>query len=256
MSLRHRTAAFLKLLFRRDRVEAELDAEVRGVLPDHRRPLRRARCAGAGGAPPGSPEVQSSGTGKRRGPGCPHGRSPFRVGAGCEVCVAQRSQSSGLRRGDRPHAGSRHRRQHHHFFHGQPVRPAPASRRRPRHAHELSTPRTTASNAAIAFTWPLFADVREQAKSFSGIAAYYELVPASFSGSGEPERVWGQAATANFFDVAAARHDAGPRLHPRRGEPSRRGSRPPPVAAPLRRRSRHRGQNRSRFPAGRSPWSA
>ena len=52
------------------------------------------------------------------------------------------------------------------------------------------------------FTWPLFTDVRGQAKSFSGVAAYYELIPASIGGSGEPERVWGQAATSNFFDVA------------------------------------------------------
>jgi predicted permease len=52
-----------------------------------------------------------------------------------------------------------------------------------------------------AFSWPLFTDLREQAKSFSGVAGYYELVPASIGGNGEPERVWGQAATANFFDV-------------------------------------------------------
>ncbi len=55
------------------------------------------------------------------------------------------------------------------------------------------------------FPRPLFEDVRDQAKSFSGVAAYYELLPASISGSGEPERVWGQAVTANFFDVAALR---------------------------------------------------
>jgi predicted permease len=52
------------------------------------------------------------------------------------------------------------------------------------------------------FSWPLFVDVREQAKSFSSLASYYELVPASIGGTGEPERVWGQAATSNFFDVA------------------------------------------------------
>jgi len=52
------------------------------------------------------------------------------------------------------------------------------------------------------FPWPLYRDVRDQAKSFSGVAAYYELLPASISGFGEPERVWGQAVTANFFDVA------------------------------------------------------
>ena len=52
------------------------------------------------------------------------------------------------------------------------------------------------------FPWPIYTDVRDQAKSFSGVAAYYELVPASIGGKGEPERVWGQATTSNFFDVA------------------------------------------------------
>jgi predicted permease len=52
------------------------------------------------------------------------------------------------------------------------------------------------------FPWPLYIDVRDQAKSFSGVAAYYELVPASIGGNGEPARVWGQAATSNYFDVA------------------------------------------------------
>jgi predicted permease len=52
------------------------------------------------------------------------------------------------------------------------------------------------------FSWLLYRDVREQAKSFSGVTAYYDLLPASIGGSGEPERVWGQAVTANFFDVA------------------------------------------------------
>ena len=52
------------------------------------------------------------------------------------------------------------------------------------------------------FSMPTYIDVRDQAKSFSGIAANDELVPASIGGKGEPERVWGQAATANYFDVA------------------------------------------------------
>ena len=52
------------------------------------------------------------------------------------------------------------------------------------------------------FSWPLYTDVRDHTKSFSGIAAYYELVPASIGGNGQPERVWGQTATSNFFDVA------------------------------------------------------
>ncbi len=59
------------------------------------------------------------------------------------------------------------------------------------------------------FSWPLYSDVREQVKSFSGVAAYYDLLPASIDGSGEPERVWGQAVTANFFDVARLPMTAG-----------------------------------------------
>jgi len=51
------------------------------------------------------------------------------------------------------------------------------------------------------FPLPVFKDVRDQTKSFSGIAAYDELIAASIGGSGEPERVWGQAVTANFFTV-------------------------------------------------------
>src|SRR6201993_779903 len=52
------------------------------------------------------------------------------------------------------------------------------------------------------FSMPIYIDVRDQARSFSGVASYDELVPASIGGKGEPERVWGQAATANYFDVA------------------------------------------------------
>ncbi len=59
------------------------------------------------------------------------------------------------------------------------------------------------------FSWPLYTDVRDQAKSFSGVAAYYELLPASIGGEGEPERVWGQAVTSNFFDVAQLRMTLG-----------------------------------------------
>jgi len=51
------------------------------------------------------------------------------------------------------------------------------------------------------FPLPVYEDIRDQAKSFSGVAAIYELLPASISGSGEPERVWGQAVTTNYFDV-------------------------------------------------------
>jgi hypothetical protein len=57
-------------------------------------------------------------------------------------------------------------------------------------------------NCCNQFSLPLYNDIRDQARSFSGVAGFYELVPASMSGDGEPERVWGQAVTPNFFEVA------------------------------------------------------
>jgi len=53
-----------------------------------------------------------------------------------------------------------------------------------------------------AFPLPLYQDIRDQANSFSGVAAWFsEPLPVSISGGSEPERVWGQAVTTNFFDV-------------------------------------------------------
>lgn len=51
------------------------------------------------------------------------------------------------------------------------------------------------------FPLPVYDDIRDQTKAFSGVAAYYELIPASLSGGGDPERVFAQAVTPNFFDV-------------------------------------------------------
>jgi predicted permease len=56
-----------------------------------------------------------------------------------------------------------------------------------------------------ALSWPLFHDLREQVNSFSGVAGYFPTVPASIGGRGEPERVYGQAVSANFFDVTELR---------------------------------------------------
>jgi predicted permease len=61
---------------------------------------------------------------------------------------------------------------------------------------------TTRGECCNHFSWPLFSDLRGAAKSFSGVAGYHDLLPASIGGNGEPERVWGQATTANYFDVA------------------------------------------------------
>jgi predicted permease len=78
------------------------------------------------------------------------------------------------------------------------LRPAPVG-----NPSTLMTLHTTEhGDCCNAFSWPLFADLRAQTKAFSGVTGFYELLPASIGGQGEPERVWGQAATSNFFDVA------------------------------------------------------
>jgi predicted permease len=52
------------------------------------------------------------------------------------------------------------------------------------------------------FSQRMYDDLRDQTKSFSGIAAYDAVLPGTIRGDVEPERVWGQSTTANFFEVA------------------------------------------------------
>jgi predicted permease len=59
------------------------------------------------------------------------------------------------------------------------------------------------------FPKPVYQDVRMQSQSFSDMAAYYDAVPASIGANGESKRQWGQAVTANYFDVAQLQMGAG-----------------------------------------------
>jgi putative ABC transport system permease protein len=65
----------------------------------------------------------------------------------------------------------------------------------------LSLHTTEHNECCNSFSWPLFTDVRDNAHSFSGVTGFVELLPASISGNGDPQRLWGQATTTNFFDV-------------------------------------------------------
>src|SRR5580704_7283698 len=70
------------------------------------------------------------------------------------------------------------------------------------HPTTLASVHTTEQNECCnSFSWPLFTDVRDNSQSFSGVTGFYELLPASISGNVDPERLWGQATTTNFFDV-------------------------------------------------------
>jgi len=90
------------------------------------------------------------------------------------------------------------------------LKPAPVG-----HPSTLLTVRTwpKGEDCCNNFSLPVYEDVRDQAKSFSGVAAYQDLIPASIGGVGEPEHVYGQTVTANFFDVAEMPMVAGRGFH-------------------------------------------
>ena len=202
MSIGHRIGALLKLLFRRDRVEAELDAEVeafyqtivdrymeRGLPEPEARRLARLKFNSPELA---KEEVRDARTGAAISALARDVKYALRSVRRSPAFAAVTVLTLALGIGANATIFSMVSR----FV----LRPPPVG-----DPGTLMSLHTThhGEQCCNQFTWPLFADVREQAKSFSGIAAYYDLAPASFSGSGEPERVWGQAATANFFDVAA-----------------------------------------------------
>ncbi|HXX24760.1 MAG TPA: ABC transporter permease [Terriglobia bacterium] len=53
------------------------------------------------------------------------------------------------------------------------------------------------------FSSPDYVDYRDQTVDVfeGGVCAYFAFVPASIGGTGEPERVWGQAVSGNYFSV-------------------------------------------------------
>ena len=61
-------------------------------------------------------------------------------------------------------------------------------------------------NEAESFSYPDYMDYRDQTHDvFEGVSAHFPLVPASLGGVGEPERIWGQLVTGNYFSVVGAR---------------------------------------------------
>src|SRR5271157_3681703 len=53
------------------------------------------------------------------------------------------------------------------------------------------------------FSYPDYMDYRDQTTDVfeGGVVAHFPLIPASLGGTGEPERVWGQAVSGNYFSV-------------------------------------------------------
>ena len=53
------------------------------------------------------------------------------------------------------------------------------------------------------FSYPDYVDFRDQTTDVfeGGVVAHFPLIPASLGGTGEPERVWGQAVSGNYFSI-------------------------------------------------------
>ena len=90
---------------------------------------------------------------------------------------------------------------------------------------------------------------REQARSFSGLAASYDQ-PQNLTGGGEPEEVLARLATDNFFEVLGTSAPIGPAVRQGRRRQGRGGAQLASVAAPLRQRSRnHRTRHHAERPS-------
>ena len=52
-------------------------------------------------------------------------------------------------------------------------------------------------------SYPDYMDYRDQTTDVfeGGVVAHFPLIPASLGGTGEPERVWGQAVSGNYFSI-------------------------------------------------------
>jgi predicted permease len=62
--------------------------------------------------------------------------------------------------------------------------------------------RLVSLSSGRSFSHPDYLDYRDQTGGvFEGVSAHFPLVPASLGGSGEPERVWGQVVSGNYFSV-------------------------------------------------------
>jgi predicted permease len=73
------------------------------------------------------------------------------------------------------------------------------------------------SETPFPFTYPDVVAMREGQRSFSGIAAG-GTAPMSLTGKGNPQRVWGTVATANYFDVLGVRITLGRGFQPAEDE--------------------------------------
>ena len=66
------------------------------------------------------------------------------------------------------------------------------------------------------FSYPDYLDYRQQTTDVfeGGVAAHFPLIPTSLGGTREPERVWGQVVSGNYFPILGVNMALGRPIHP------------------------------------------
>lgn len=60
------------------------------------------------------------------------------------------------------------------------------------------------NRAPLMLSWLDLQDYTREVKAFQGLTGCYPIIPASFGGGNEPERLWGQLVMTNYFSVLGA----------------------------------------------------
>ena len=70
--------------------------------------------------------------------------------------------------------------------------------------------RLVSLNQGNSFSYLDYIDYRDQTSYvFEGITAHFPFIPANLGGAGEPERIWGQVASGNYFSVVGVKPSLG-----------------------------------------------
>ncbi len=83
---------------------------------------------------------------------------------------------------------------------------------------------TTRTRGDLSWSWPNFVDLRGRRPDTVEDLIASRVVALNVRTTGDPERVWGQIVSGNFFDVARREADHRPRVSPRRGPHAERGA--------------------------------
>ena len=116
--------------------------------------------------------------------------------------------------------------------------------------YTVDTNNTSQLGNVLQVSLPNYRDFRDRSQSFSAMAAYSFPMPGSLSTGGEGEQIFMELVTGNYFSTLGVRplsgRVIGPERRPCAGRVAGHRARSPHVAAPIRRRVRHRRPIRDR----------